>query len=303
MTIASPIFNLVSIQESKEKIFDAWGKVRERAIGLLNKNEELNNELKESKTEVQRLKNYIAKAEGRPERPEIKPSSSDKESRGKICKDGDQKNTSKKEKEGGANNQSKAEKKPIVIHDTVKITIDNTPDDWTFKGYKRYVVQNIKIEQFNTEYLRAYYVDKDGKLHFAKLPENVKNNGRYGEALKAFVQYIYHGLRSTEGLVEILLKDFGFQISKATIHKIIVDALKLKEEYYSILKTALLNSVYVQVDDTKEIHNNKNGYFTQIANEAFTWFAAHDSKSKITFLETLHAGEISYLFNETSLSI
>lgn len=24
-----------------------------------------------------------------------------------------------------------------------------------------------------------YYIDKSGKLHFAKLPKNVKNNGRY----------------------------------------------------------------------------------------------------------------------------
>ena len=59
--------------------------------------------------------------------------------------------------------------------------------------------------------------------------------------------------------------------------------------------------VYIQVDDTKEMHNNKAGYFTQIANEAFTWFAANDSKSKITFLKTLHVEEVRYIFNEASI--
>ena len=145
-------------------------------------------------------------------------------------------------------------------------------------------------------------MDKDGKYHFAELPKNVQKNGHYGEELRSFVQYTYHGLRSTEGLVETFLNDFGFKISKSTIHNIIVkEALGLKEEYNSILKAALLSSVYVQVDDTKEIHNNKNGYFTQIANEAFTWFAANDSKNKITFLETLHAGKVRYLFTEASI--
>ena len=107
----------------------------------------------------------------------------------------------------------------------------------------------------------------------------IKENGHYGETLKSFVSYIYHGLRSTEGLVETFLNDFGVRISKSTIHSIIVKgALDLRGDYNSILKTALLNSAYIQVDDTKEIHNNKAGYFTQIANEAFTWFAANDSK-------------------------
>jgi len=297
--IASLTFSLISIKESKEKIFEAWRKVREKAIGLLNKVEELSAELEESKAENQRLKDYIARAEGRSKKPKIKPSSSDKESRGKICEDGDQKNTSKKD---SGDSESKEEKKPITIHNTVKLNIEDIPEDWVFKGYKSFVVQDIKILQYNTEYLRAYYIDKDGKYHFAELPKNVKDNGHYGEELKSFIQYAYHGLRSTEGLVEAFLNDFGFKISKSTIHNIIVnEALGLKEEYNSILKAALLSSTYVQVDDTKEIHNNKNGYFTQIANEAFTWFAANDSKSKITFLETLHAGKVRYMLTEISV--
>ena len=129
----------------------------------------------------------------------------------------------------------------------------------------------------------------------------VFQNGHYGETLKSFISYTYHSLRSTEGLVEMFLNDFGVRISKSTIHNIIVKgALDLKEEYNSMLKAALLNSAYIQVDDTKEIHNNKDGYFTQIANEAFTWFSANYSKSKITFLETLHANQVRYLFNKAS---
>ena len=295
------IFYTVSIKEKKERIFEAWKKIREKAIGLLNKNEELTKELKGSKEEIQRLKDHIAKIEGRPKKPNFKASSSNKDSRGKICEDGDQKNKSKKEKNDNSS-VNREEKEPIDIHDTVKLTIPDVPDEWTFKGYKSFIVQDIKIQQHNTEYLRAYYIDKNGKYHYAELPEHVKENGHYGETLKSFVSYTYHSLRSTEGLVEMFLNDFGVRISKSTIHNIIVKgALDLKEEYNSILKTALLNSAYIQVDDTKEIHNNKDGYFTQIANEAFTWFAANDSKSKITFLETLHANEVRHLFNAASI--
>ncbi len=55
-------------------------------------------------------------------------------------------------------------------------------------------------------------IDKNGKYHFAELPKNVKDNGHYGEELKSFIQYAYHGLRRTEGLVEAFLNDFGFNI-------------------------------------------------------------------------------------------
>jgi hypothetical protein len=181
---ASLIFSFISIDENKERIYEAWGKIREKAIGLLNKNEELSKELEEAKIENQRLKDYIARAEGRSKKPKIKPSSSDKDSRGEICKDGDQKNTSKKDTNS---TKSEEEKKLFVIHNTVKLTIDNIPEDWVFKGYKSFVVQDIKILQYNTNYLREWYVDKDGKYHFAELPKNVKKEW----ALRRRIKIIY----------------------------------------------------------------------------------------------------------------
>ena len=47
----SLIFSLISIEENKERIHEAWSKIREKAIGLLNKNEELSKELEEAKAE------------------------------------------------------------------------------------------------------------------------------------------------------------------------------------------------------------------------------------------------------------
>ena len=65
----SLIFSLISIEENKERIHEAWSKIREKAIGLLNKNEELSKELEEAKAENQRLKDYIARREGRSKKP------------------------------------------------------------------------------------------------------------------------------------------------------------------------------------------------------------------------------------------
>ena len=72
---------------------------------------------------------------------------------------------------------NREDKKPLDIHSTVKLTLTNTPNDWTFKGYKSFIVQDIKIQQYNTEYLRAYYIDRNGKHHYAELPKHVKENG------------------------------------------------------------------------------------------------------------------------------
>ena len=56
------------------------------------------------------------------------------------------------------------------------------------------------------------------------------------------------------------------------------------------------------MDDSGARHRGHNGYVTQIGNEWFAWFASTDSKSRINFLQLLHAGNITYCLNAHALS-
>ena len=55
------------------------------------------------------------------------------------------------------------------------------------------------------------------------------------------------------------------------------------------------------MDDSGARHQGKNGYVTQIGNDLFAWFASTGSKSRVNFLELLHAGAIHYVLNEHAL--
>jgi hypothetical protein len=61
-------------------------------------------------------------------------------------------------------------------------------------------------------------------------------------------------------------------------------------------------SQYITVDDSGARHQGKNGYVLHIGNELFGWFGSTDSKSRINFLECLHAGKMTTQINEEALS-
>ena len=58
----------------------------------------------------------------------------------------------------------------------------------------------------------------------------------------------------------------------------------------------------ITVDDSGARHAGKNGYVLHIGNEFFGWFSSTDSKSRVNFLECLHAGSITTQVNAQALA-
>jgi len=69
-----------------------------------------------------------------------------------------------------------------------------------------------------------------------------------------------------------------------------------------LLVTGLQVSRYLTVDDSGARHRGDNGYVTQIGNDWFAWFASTGSKSRINYLQLLHAGNITDSLNAHALS-
>ena len=82
------------------------------------------------------------------------------------------------------------------------------------------------------------------------------------------------------------------------------DKALFHEEKDAILVAGLQVSRAITVDDSGARHQGKNGYVLHIGNELFGWFGSTGgtgSKSRINFLEQLHAGAIRAQVNEEAL--
>lgn len=242
--------------------------------------------------QIQQLKDEIARLTKRPPKPDIKPSSLNKNKKKKKKKTKGKRPGSKKEK--------KTEK--IQIHDTEIIEPEYIPPGSRFIDYKEFVVQNIKLESNNICYKLKIYQAPDGTYVKGVLPKNL-NNGHYGPELIYFILYQHYHCLVTQPLLLEQLDELGICISKGQLNNILIENKdRYHQEKDDILAAGLEVSNYVNVDDTGARHMGKNGYCTYIGNESFSWFESTESKSRINFLRLLLAGHSDYSINMDAIA-
>ena len=237
--------------------------------------------------EIQKLKDEIARLKNQPPRPKIKPSSLGK----------------KKPKKSGASRKKRpgSKKRPktatLEIHKTKPIEPENIPIGSEFRYYKDFVVQDIKIQPWNTRYRLKVYETPDGGYVSGKLPANL-NGKHFGPTLIEFVLYQYYHCHITQPLLLEQLYEFGIDISAGKLNELLIEGKDhFHQEKDRILSVGLEVSTYINVDDTGARHKGKNGYCTHIGNEFFSWFESTGSKSRINFLKLMRAGNSDLLIN------
>lgn len=245
--------------------------------------EELLKENRELKAEIKRLKSQ-------PGQPGIKAST--------LEKPGSESGSGEKTKR----ERHKEIKKPnLPIDKEVKIQATNVPAGALFKGYKRVIIQDIEIRAQNTSYLLEAWRTAEGEYIYGQLPACLQK-GDFGTGLKSFILYQYYQCHVTQPLLHEQLKEFGIHISSGQISRILTEDKELfHREHSAMLRAALQASSHIQCDDTGARHNGKNGFCTFIGNKFFSYFKSTESKSRINFLELLHAGPVEYHINETAL--
>ena len=243
--------------------------------------------------QIQGLRDEIAVLKGQKAKPDIKPST--------LEKDKDEKKGKKKGDKGGRRGKRKKTRE-LEIHETICIAPENIPEGSRFKGYENYTVQDIRIEVHNTLFRLARWETPDGERLVGKLPPDVVGF-HFGATLRSFIMYQYHHADVTQPLILEELKEWGIDISAGQVSAIITnDKEAFHREKEELLRVGLQQSEYVNVDDTGARHNGKNGYCTHIGNEQFAYFASTDSKSRINFLELLRAGRDEYTLNDDALA-
>jgi hypothetical protein len=241
---------------------------------------------------IQELRDEIARLKGHNPKPKIPPSVLEQPKRNNPKGDDTKRPGSKKR-------QKTAE---LVIHDEQKVVAEHVPEGSAFKGYKDFVVQDLRIKAHNIRFRLECWQTPDGQSVTAKLPSHLSGK-HFGTELIRFVLYQYHHCHVTQPLLLEQLREIGVDISSGQLHNILVENNDVfHEEKDAILAAGLEVSTYVNVDDTGARHQGKNGYCTHIGNEWFSWFASTPSKSRINFLKLLRCGHTDYVINDDAVA-
>jgi hypothetical protein len=165
------------------------------------------------------------------------------------------------------------------------------PEDCRFKGRKRFVVQDLRLEAHVTRYHRECYRAPDGTLATAPLPAGIV--GHFGANLVRFVLQQYYECNVTEPKLLAQLHAFGIKISLAALSNLLIEGkAAFHAEKQEILAAGLSCATALTVDDTGARHQGRNGHTTHIGNQYFAFFETTESKSRVNFLRTLLLGGV-----------
>jgi Transposase IS66 family len=241
------------------------------------------------------LRDEIALLKGQKPRPDIKPSVLEA-TKPKTQTQADGK------RPGSAKRPKTAE---LRIDYEVPLDAEDLPDGATFRCREAYVVQELRIKNENTRYLRARYDLPGGGSVLAPFPPGVLPiaGGHFGANLVAFILDQYHQAQVTQPLLLEQLWEYAIDISAGQLHHILTENKEIfHQEKDEIRAAGLVESAYIGTDDTGARHQGKNGYCTVIGNDLFAYFESTDTKSRLNFLHVLQGGQRDYAINEATLA-
>jgi hypothetical protein len=249
---------------------------------------------------VQQLRDEIAVLKGEKGKPKFKPSGMDTQTDAAgEAPAGDDKDGPPK-RPGSA----KRRKTPqLTIHETIPVAPSQPlPVGSRFKGYRDFVVQDLRIAAHNTRYRLEVWLTPAGERRVGSLPASLQGS-HFGPELRRFALYQHHQCQVTQPLLHEQLREWGIDLSVGQIDALLSGHSEaFLAEKDQLLTSGLAVSRWITVDDSGARHQGRNGYVTQIGNDWFAWFASTESKSRINFLQVLHAGDLRYACNDDTLA-
>lgn len=250
--------------------------------------------IRQQRDEIDRLKGQTKRPHLQPSRLEAQPGSAGEPK-------GEPGGGQPQQRPGSAKRPKTAE---LTIHHQQSLHLENAPAGATFRGYERYVVQDLRVEVVNTAYWRGRYALPGGGSVLAPFPQGVLpvEGGHFGALLVAYILAQYHQAQVTEPLLLEQLHRFGVDISPGQLQRMLTEKKEhFHQEKDEVRAAGLAAAAYVGTDDTGARHQGKNGYCTVIGNDCFACFESSATKSRLNFLQVLQGSQRVYATNDVAL--
>ena len=167
-----------------------------------------------------RLRDEIARLKGLPPRPPFKPSRmEDGTDSERTPSDKRSARGFKRPRNGGRKGSLRTA--DLTIHEEKVLKPGPLPEGCRFKGRKRFVVQDLRLEAHVTRYHRECYRAPDGTLVTAPLPAGIV--GHFGTNLVRFVLQQYYECNVTEPKLLAQLHAFGIKMSLAALSNLLTE--------------------------------------------------------------------------------
>jgi len=243
----------------------------------------------ELRIENQALRDEIARLKGTSPRPKIPPGGL--ENSGKGPKGG-----SGNKGSPGRGKHPRSKKTGLTFHNVSRLKPDIIPEGAVFKGTRKYDVQDLVCQAYNTRYEIERWQLPDGTYLEGQVPLHIQ--GHYGAALRAYVITLAHSCRVSEELILEQLRRYKIAISAGQLHAMLTENLANFHAEKADLLEAGIAFGQIQTDDVGTRHCSKNCYTNVICNEYFVFLTTTDSKNRINFLTILAQGRGEYRFNQ-----
>ena len=273
--------------------------IKSAVISLINHIENLSSENRQLRNEIQQLRDENNRLKGEHGKPNIKANTKDRQ---EISSEKERKQDNPKRRK----KKKRAKKKDININRSERCYIDKSklPKDAVFKGYKKVVVQDLKIQTDNIEFHKEIYYSKSlHKTYIAELPQGYK--GEFGPTINGLTIILKNVCNMSEPKIYEFLKTFGIFISMGKISNILIkDHPQFHQQKTAIVAAGLQTTVYQGIDDTKARVNGKNYHTHILGNRYYTAFFTEQQKNRLTVLKILmNNKELNYCLNHHALHI
>ena len=261
--------------------------IAELTTRLLNFEEEN----KELKNLIQTLKDEIRRLKGEKGRPNIKPSLPDDSA------DAKKQRRSKKWKKS---------KKTITITRRVRLPISKEllPKDARYKGTRRIVIQDLRIEPDNIEFeLERYYSVRERKTYESQLPPGYEGSS-FGPGIRHLVLALHYQARMPQKLLQTFLSGMGVRISEGEVAFLLVtSAARFQAEQEAACQAGIKKHGYQHIDDTGARLQGKNGATIVTGNESFVAYRTGKHKNRLAALRALwRTDTLCYRLNEDAIA-
>ena len=249
---------------------------------------------------IDQLEEEVRRPKGLPDQPKRKPGPSplnDPTGPPSASTEKKKPNTPDGKRPGSA---KRSKTRELKIHKSEPLLLDDLPDGTRFLGYRNFIVQDLRVEPYNTCYRRGRYQLPDGTIVAASLPQGV--NSHFGPALRQYMLYQHFHNHVTQPLLHEELLELGVDISAGQVNRLMTEGHEaFYQEKDSLLPAAREVSAFLQTDDTSAKHRGKGGHTLHIGNDLFASFFTTDTKSRVNFLKILLTPHQGYLFNGDAL--